>query len=173
VELLEMSVILKRLLSKIAMVAPGGYSLRPWLHKKRGVQIGTNVWISQYVYLDEIHPENVVIKDNVIIGLRCTIFTHFYLGGYSTAEKVGKVIIEKDVYIGPGCIILNDVTIGEGSVVAAGSVVSKNVPPGVLYGHSPCEPLARITHPLISEGRVDYKNFLFGLKKIQHDGDNH
>jgi len=161
-----MGVFIKRLLAKIAMVAPGGYSLRPWLHKIRGVQIGDNVWISQFVYIDEIHPEDVVIGDNVIIGLRSTIFAHFYLGPYSPDKKAGKVVIEKDVFIGPNCTILEDVTIGEGSVIVAGSVVSKNVPPGVLYGPSPSGTLARITRPLVDMGKVNYKNFLFGLKKL-------
>jgi acetyltransferase-like isoleucine patch superfamily enzyme len=157
---------LKRLLGKIAMVAPGGYSLRPWLHRKRGVRIGNNVWISQMVYIDEVHPENVVIKDNVTIGLRSIIFTHFYLGDYATGKKVGKVVIEKDVYIGPNCTILQDVTIGEGAVVVAGSVVTRNVPPGVLYGPTPSAPLAKITQPLVHEGQVQYERFLFGLRKI-------
>jgi acetyltransferase-like isoleucine patch superfamily enzyme len=124
--------LIKRLLGKVATIAPGGYTLRPWLHKKRGVQIGEHVWISQYVYIDEIHPENVVIKDNVTIGLRCTIFAHFYLGGYCPEDEGGQVVIEKGAFIGPNCTILNGVTIGAGSVVVAGSVVSKNVPPGVL-----------------------------------------
>ncbi len=163
----------KRLFGKLAMIVPGGYSLRPWLHRKRGVQIGSNVWISQYVYIDELHPENVTIKDNVIIGLRCIIFSHFYLGGYRSEEKVGKVVIEKNVYIGPGCIILNDVTIGEGAVVTAGSVVTKNVPPGILYGHSPCGPLAQVTHPLIHDGNVDYRHFLFGLRKYNDESGPH
>lgn len=162
----------KRLLGKLAMVVPGGYSLRPWLHRKRGVRIGSGVWISQYVYIDELHPENVAIGDNVIIGLRCTIFAHFYLGGYRTHEKAGKVCIGNNAYIGPGCIILNDVTIGEGAVVTAGSVVTRNVPPGVLYGHAPCAPLAQITHPLIHDGTVDYRHFLFGLKRYGDDPDS-
>ncbi len=161
-----MTVFMKRLLGKIAMVAPGGDSIRPWLHKMRGVQIGNNVWISQYVYIDEIHPENVVIEDNVVIGLRCSIFSHFYLGRYSRDRKVGKVVIEKDAFIGPHCTILEGVTIGAGSVVTAGSVVSKNVPRGILYGPSPSGPLARITHPLVEGGKVNYENFLFGLKKL-------
>jgi acetyltransferase-like isoleucine patch superfamily enzyme len=158
--------LVKRLLGKLAMVAPGGYTLRPWLHRIRGVQIGENVWISQYVYIDEAHPENVVIKDNVTIGLRCTIFAHFYLGAYSPDEKGGNVVIEKGAFIGPNCTILNGVTIGERSVVVAGSVVTKNVPPGVLFGPAPSGPLARITHPLTSGGKVDYEKFLFGLKKL-------
>lgn len=158
--------LLHRLMGKLAMVAPGGFSLRPWLHRRRGVQIGTNVWISQLVYIDEIHPEKVAIGDNVTIGLRCTIFAHFYLGDVCLDREDGKVVIEKDVFVGPNCTILNGVTIGEGSVVVAGSVVTKSVPPGVLYGPSPSGPLARITHPLTRDGKVYYDRFLFGLKKL-------
>jgi acetyltransferase-like isoleucine patch superfamily enzyme len=161
-----MTELCRRLLGKLALIAPGGYSLRPWLHKMRGVKIGNNVWISQYVYIDEIHPENIVIEDDVTIGLRCTIFAHFYLGKYNSNNKVGKVVIERGAFIGPNCTILQDVTIGEGSVVTAGSIVTKNIPPRVLCGPSPTEPLARITHPLLKNGAVDYANFLFGLKKI-------
>ena len=158
--------ILQRLLGKLAMFAPGGYSLRPWLHRKRGVQIGANVWISQYVYLDEAHPEKIVIKDNVTIGFRCTVFAHFYLGAHRADEKVGDVVIEKNAFIGPNCTILSGVTIGEGSVVVAGSGVTRNVPAGMLFGPAAASPLARITHPLSSGGQVDYKKFLFGLKKL-------
>ncbi len=158
--------LINRLLAKIAMLVPGGYTLRPWLHKARGVHIGDNVWISQFVYIDEAHPENIIIKENVTIGLRSTIFAHFYSGNYEPGKKVGKVVVEKNVYIGPHCVIFHDVTIGEGAVIAAGSVVTKNVPPGVLYGPPPAVPLARVTRPLIKGKNMDYKNFLLGLKKL-------
>lgn len=159
--------ILKRILGKMAMVAPGGYTLRPWLHRIRGVEIGKRVWIGQLVYLDELHPENICIQDDAIIGLRCTVFAHFYLGDRSLDENVGKVVIERGAFVGPNCTILNGVTVGERSVVVAGSVVTRNVPAGVLFGPAPSAPLARITHPLVNEGKVDYKRFLFGLKKIE------
>ena len=158
--------ILQRLLGKIAMIAPGGYTIRPWLHKKRGVRIGEHVWIGQLVYIDELHPEQVTIESNAVIGLRCTIFAHFYAGGYAPDAKVGKVVVKKDAFVGPNCTVLNDVTIGEGSVIVAGSVVTRNVPPGVVYGPAPSAPLAKITHPLIKEGKVEYGKFLFGLKKL-------
>lgn len=156
----------KRLFAKLAMIAPGGYTLRPWLHKKRGVKIGKDVWISQYVYIDEVHPENITIEDNVTIGLKSTIFAHFYSGDYAPGKKVGKVLIKKNVYIGPHCVIFQDVTIGEGAVIAAGSIVSKNVPPGVLYGPPAPGPIARVTRPLVKGRDMDYKNFLLGLKKL-------
>ena len=155
---------MKRLLAKIAYIAPGGYTLRPWLHRIRGVKIGKNVWISQYVYIDEIHPENIIVEDNVSIGLRSTIFAHFYFGYYEPGKKVGKVVIEKNVYIGPHSVVLHNVTIGEGSVITAGTVVSKNVPPGVLYGNPSPIPLARVTRPLTSA--TSHKEFIFGLKKL-------
>ena len=158
--------VLQRMLGKLAMVAPGGFSLRPWLHRMRGVRIGKNVWISQLVYIDEIHPEQISIGDNVTIGLRCTIFAHFYLGDRPLDTGKGGVAIEQDAFIGPNCTILRGVTIGAGAVVVAGSVVTKSVPPGVLFGYAPAAPLARITRPLTSDGQVDYDRFVFGLKKL-------
>ncbi|WP_328755653.1 acyltransferase [Geomonas propionica] len=158
--------ILQRVLGKLAMIVPGGYSLRPWLHKLRGVRMGKNVWISQLVYLDDQHPEMIEFGDNVTIGLRCTIFAHFYLGDHAPDDVKSGVVVGKDVFIGPNCTILHGVTIGDGAVVVAGSVVTRNIPPGVLYGPPAAEPLARITHPLTENGQVQYQKFLFGLKKL-------
>jgi acetyltransferase-like isoleucine patch superfamily enzyme len=156
--------LIKRLLSKLAFFAPGGATLRPWLHKVRGVKMGKNTWIGQYVFIDEVHPENVTIEDNVGIGLRTTIYSHFYWGNYEPGKKVGKVTIKKNAYIGPHCIILHDVTIGEGAVIAAGTVVHKNVAPGVFYGYPPAAPIAKVTRPLIRG--VTHKEFLMGLRKL-------
>ena len=49
------------------------------------------------------------------------------------------VIIEDNVWVGPNSIILKGVTIGAGSIIAAGSVVTKDVPPDTLYGGSPAK----------------------------------
>jgi acetyltransferase-like isoleucine patch superfamily enzyme len=102
----------------------------------------------------------------VTIGLRCTIFAHFYSGDYKPGKHVGKIVFEKNAYIGPHCVIFNDVTIGEGAVVAAGSVVSRNVPPGVLFGPPQAAPIARVTRPLIKGESMDYNRFVFGLKRL-------
>ncbi len=122
-----------RLLHKVAFVAPGGGSLRPWLHRLRGAKIGTNVWIAQLVYLDELHPGDVEIGDNCTIGYRTSIFTHFYWGRRRSTSS-GRVIIEKNVFIGPHCVILPNVRIGEGAVIRAGTVVSRNVPAHAVWG---------------------------------------
>jgi acetyltransferase-like isoleucine patch superfamily enzyme len=154
-------VLLGRLAGKIAFVAPGGFSLRPWLQRLRGVVIGSNVWISQLVYIDEIHPSDVTIGDNCIIGLRTSIISHFYSGPRRPTNN-GKVVIEKDVFIGPHCVILPNVRICEGAVIRAGTVVSRNVPAHTFWGPPPAGPLGVATVPLTPQH--SYEEFLDGLK---------
>ena len=87
--------LINRVLHKVAYVAPGGKRFRPWLHRRRGAHIGRDVWISQYVYIDEIHPEGVTIGDNCTIGLRTSIFSHFYWGPKKENRIKGDVRAER------------------------------------------------------------------------------
>jgi acetyltransferase-like isoleucine patch superfamily enzyme len=153
-----------RILHKISFFAPGGGSLRVWLHKMRGVAIGDNVWISQFVYIDELHPEAVSIGENSTIGLRTSIFTHFYWGNRQSNGHQ-EVVIEKNVYIGPHCLILPNVHIGEGSVIQGGTVVSRNVPPYTFWGNGSAGPIGRVGVPLISENT--YQDFCANLKLLK------
>ena len=152
-------------MQKTCYVVPGGYTLRPWLHRKRGVFIGKNTWISQLVYIDELHPEAVIIGDNCTIGLRTSIFTHFYWGPKKSRNAGGKVVIENDVFIGPHCVILPNVHIGQGAVIKAGTVVSRDVPPHVFLGSAPPVVLGKATVPLTAEH--SYDEFLMGLRVIR------
>lgn len=160
-----LSQLLDRILHKLAYIAPGGYSLRPRLQRKRRVKIGKNVWISQHVYMDELHPEAITIMDNVSIGLGTTIFTHFYWGPKKSIGGFSPVIIEKDAFIGPHCLILPGVRIGEGAVIRGGTSVSRDVPPFTFWGPPPAGPLARVTVPLTPEH--SYDEFLLGLKPVR------
>jgi acetyltransferase-like isoleucine patch superfamily enzyme len=153
---------LSRLLSKAAFVSPGGYSVRPALQRWRGVRLGKNVWVAQYVYFDELHPDAIHIGDNCTIGLRCSIFTHFYWGPRKQTEGVREVRIEKDVFIGPHCVILPGVTVGEGSVIQAGCTVTRNVPAHTFWGPSAAGPLAQVTVPLTPEH--GYEKYIWGLR---------
>jgi len=146
----------------VAFIAPGGKRVRPWLHRLRGANIGRNVWIAQLVYLDELHPEDVTIGDNCTIGLRTSIFTHFYWGP-KRLKSNGKVVIEKDVFIGPHCVILPNIRIGEGAVIRAGTVVSRNVPPHTLWGSPPAQALGLATVPLTAEH--SYDEFIRGMRR--------
>jgi serine acetyltransferase len=152
----------QRLLQQIAYVAPGGGSVRPALHRLRGVRIGDRVWIGQQVYIDDVHPGAVQIGNDCTIGMRTSIFSHFYWGRQRSPEHAAPVEIEDEVYIGPHCVILGNVRIGRGSVIRAGTVVSRNVPAHTMWGMPPAEALAEVHTPLTA--REKYGAFLSGLR---------
>jgi len=154
-----------RVLHKLSVMLPGGYTIRPSLHRLRGAKIGKNVWISQYVYLDELHPEAITIGDNCTVGLRTSIFTHLYWGPRKSDHDYSEVVIEKNVFIGPHCLVLPGVRIGEGAVIKGGSVLTRNVPPFTFWGPAPDGPLAHVTVPLTPE--FTYQEFVRGLRPIR------
>jgi len=91
--------------------------------------------------------EKIIIGKNCLIAANTQIFdgSGHDLSFPNTANRINTegnyrpVIIEDDVWIGANCIILPGVTIGKGSVVAAGSVVVKSIPAYVLAGGNPAE----------------------------------
>jgi len=155
----------KRLLNWLAAVAPGGFSVRPSLQRVRGARVGRRVWIGRGVYFDELHPEAISIGENCTIGLHVSIFTHFYWGPRRGPEAAKSVVIEDDVFVGPHSVILPGVTIGRGAVIQAGTVVARNVPPGVLWGCDPAHPLAQVTVPLTQD--TGYERYVWGLRRIR------
>ena len=157
-----------RLLQKIAFVVPGGGSLRPWLHRLRGVRLGPNVWIGQFVYLDELHPADLSVGENTTIGMRTSIFTHFYWGPRRPKSN-GKIVVGRDVFIGPHCVILPNVRIGDGAVIRAGTIVSRNVPAHAFYGPPPAEVLGTAAIPLTSQ--TSYEEFARGLQMRRRNSD--
>jgi len=158
----------RRFFHKLAYVAPGGNTLRPWLHRRRGVKIGKNVWISQFVYIDELHPEAILIGDNCSIGLRTSILSHFYWGPRRAKGGFHEVVIGKEVFIGPHCLILPGVSIGEGAVIKGGTVVTRDVPPYTFWGPQPAGPLGKVTVPLTAAH--SYDAFFRGLRPIRRKG---
>ena len=154
--------LLNRVLHKVAMIAPGGNRVRPLLHRLRGVHLGTHVWISQYVYLDELHPEVITIGSHSSIGLRTSVITHLYWGRRRSSEHAGPVCIGEHVFIGPHCVILPNVRIGDGAVIPAGTVVSKNVPAQTVWRAAAAGPVAHASVPLADD--TSYDLFRKGLR---------
>ncbi|RME76557.1 MAG: acyltransferase [Chloroflexi bacterium] len=96
----------------------------------------------------EIGDRTIInVARSVTIGARCSIswdcdisdtdFHQVILKGGETPPVTAAVVIEDDVWIGSHCIILKGVTIGHHSVVAAGSVVHRSVPPYSLVAGNP------------------------------------
>jgi acetyltransferase-like isoleucine patch superfamily enzyme len=101
--------------------------------------IGKNVFINHdCTFLD---MGGITIEDEVMIGPKVCITTegHPLNPAERKALMVKPVVIKRNAWIGAGAIILPGVTIGENSVVAAGAVVSKDVPPDTVVGGVPAK----------------------------------
>jgi acetyltransferase-like isoleucine patch superfamily enzyme len=131
----------------------------------RGVTIGNNVSIGLGSLIETAYPSLVSMGNNVTIGMRVIIIGHLR---DSTSEarmsNQQTVRIEDNAYIGPGVIILPNVTIGEGAVISAGSVVSHSIPPRKLARGNPAVPIANCSVSL--GGGVSYEEFVKGLTKL-------
>jgi acetyltransferase-like isoleucine patch superfamily enzyme len=147
-----------RVLQQLAMSLPGGGRLRVALHRLRGVKIGDDVWIGSDALIETACPDRVKIGSRVIIGIRATILAHF--------QELTGVEIKDDVYIGACAVILPGVTVGKGSVVSAGSVVTTSVPPMTVVQGNPAVRVARCEIPL--GHHTSRREFMRKLKKLNH-----
>ncbi len=142
-----------RVLEMCAYFAPAP-GLAACFQRLRGVKIGSHVYIGPRVQLDFLYPEMVTIEDYVSIGMNSMVFAHsnptssLELKTRFYPRKVARTIIKKGAWIAPGNIILSGVTIGENSVVGAGSVVVSDVEPYTVVAGNP----ARLVKRLASNG---------------------
>ena len=110
--------------------------------------IGNNVGISGSTLNC---TKSITIGDNTNIGSGCIISdtdSHpiHWLTRRNNTEKAPKapIVIGNDVFIGARCIILKGVTIGDGAVIGAGSIVVKNIPPRVIACGNPAKVVKEI-----------------------------
>ena len=115
-----------------------GVKISAWgTDQKAEVKIGSNTYIGDRT---EIHSgKSVSIGNNCDISWDCCIMDRDYHKFCSDKETYKETVIEDNVWIGCNALILKGVRIGEGSVVAAGSVVTKDVPPNTLVGGNPAQ----------------------------------
>lgn len=106
--------------------------------------LGSHIYIGPYAKFNSVG--GIRIQSGVIIGPYCHIYTanHKYDGDIKTLpfderEYLKPVEIQKYVWIGGDVIILPGVTIGEGSVIGAGSIVTKDIPPLAIAVGSPAK----------------------------------
>ncbi|KXS41630.1 MAG: galactoside-O-acetyltransferase [Methanolobus sp. T82-4] len=128
------------------------YPLRIFLYKKCGYRIGESVYIAEGLTiaekLDDI--DNIIIGDRVAIGPNVILLSssdpnNSRIYPYVKIHR-GKVTVADDAWIGAGSIIMPDIYIGEGSVVGAGSVVTKNVEAFSIVAGVPAKKIGDVNH---------------------------
>ncbi|SEP91844.1 Acetyltransferase (isoleucine patch superfamily) [Virgibacillus subterraneus] len=85
---------------------------------------------------DVMFPEKITVGANSVIGYNTTILAHEYL---IKEYRIGEVIIGNEVLIGANATILPGISIGDGAVVSAGTLVNKDVPAGAFVGGNPMQ----------------------------------
>lgn len=102
-------------------------NLRVSLYRLIGFKIGKNVFIGMKCYMDDVAIKNTIIEKNVTISYGCYFACHGKGQGHTMIQ------IKKGAYIGMRCNILSGkegITIGEQSIIGAGSLVNQNIPNG-------------------------------------------
>jgi len=92
-----------------------------------------------------IITEDIEIGEHVILNLACTVGHDVKIGSYCSfmpsVNISGEVIIEPNVFVGTGAQIINRKKIGEGSIIGAGAVVTKDIPSNCTAVGSPAKPI--------------------------------
>lgn len=110
---------------------------RQRLSLKTGIQIPPGTKIGPGLYIG--HFISVVVHPLTEIGANCNLSQFTTIGSNkNTPAKIGN-----NVYIGPGCSIVEDVTIGDNVIIGAGSVVVKNIPANCTAAGNPARVISQ------------------------------
>ena len=111
--------------------------IKNWLYRTcLRMKVGEQTAFALMVMVDLMFPEKIIVGKNSIIGYNTTILTHEYL---IKEYRLGFVTIGDEVLIGANATILPGVTIGDGAIVSAGTLVNKDVPAGAFVGGNPMQ----------------------------------
>ncbi len=114
--------------------APRG--LRPWLMRRIGCHVGKGCFIGAGVHIDTGHADLITLEDSVSLAGGSRLLCHQRdFSGYCVGDDYMKlgytlkpIVLKKGCLVGMDSFVMPGVTIGEGAVVAAGSMVTKDVP---------------------------------------------
>ncbi|MBE7558942.1 N-acetyltransferase [bacterium] len=125
-----------------------GSKVGTFVEIQKGARIGRNCKISSHTFI----CEGVTIEDNVFVGHNVTFINYMYPratnpdGAMQTEAdwKCVPTLIKKGASIGSSATLLCGVTVGEGAIVGAGAVVTKDVPPRTVVAGNPARILRKL-----------------------------
>jgi acetyltransferase-like isoleucine patch superfamily enzyme len=110
-------------------------SIKNWLYRTfLRMKVGKQTAFALMVMPDIMFPEKITVGSNSIIGYNTTILAHEYL---IEEYRIGEVVIGNKVMVGANSTILPGVSIGDGAIVSAGTLVHRDVPEGAFVGGNP------------------------------------
>lgn len=147
-----MRAVIKRLMRILVKFMPG-YRLRPAMLRACGCRVGQNVYVGEdLIIVDE--PQDwgmITIGDRVAISPRVTLVVSSRPNASRIAPYVpvvhAPIVIGSDTWLGTGVVVLPGIAIGEGAVVGANSVVTRNVAPYTIVSGSPARVMREVEAP--------------------------
>jgi len=126
--------------------------VRPWILKVIGANVGKNVFIGSNVWIDSGHADMLILEDHVHIAGETTLLCHQRnLTNYSVGDdyaklgyKIAEINLKKGCLIGQRAMIMPGVTIGEGAIVGAYSLVTKDIPAWTIATGRPAKVVKKI-----------------------------
>jgi len=116
--------------------------LKTWLFRHLlGMEVGKNVSVGLMAMVDIFYPEMITLGNEVILGYNSTILCHEFL---RHEYRLGPVRVEDDAVICANSTLLPGVTVGKGAIVAAGSVVTRDVAPYTMVGGVPAQVIKKL-----------------------------
>jgi len=121
-------------------------------YRDKGATIGANVRLLGRI--DGLNPHLVTIGNNCVIGARSALLTHCALRG------ARPVVIEDEVWIGFNALVLPGVRVGTQSVIGAGAVVTRDVPPRSVTAGNPARVLRSLTEEEVASLSHQLRNYM-------------
>lgn len=126
--------------------------IRPWCLKKVGCHVGKGCFIGDSVKIDTGHADMITLEDSVSIagGTRLLChqrdFSDYFIGSdYMKLDYTIKpIVLKKGCLIGMESFVLPGVTVGEGAIVGAGSLVTKDIPAWTVATGRPAKVVRQI-----------------------------
>jgi len=145
-EILKRNYSSSRIFRKILFITASRFpfltgSLRARLFSLGGVRFEnpSSCFIGLYVYFDDLHPELISVGVNTIITEGTRVLSHFLDVAYDDFDHqyLGNVKIGSNVFIGMNTVIIKPLTIADGAIIGANSVIDKDIEAYTIWGGNP------------------------------------
>lgn len=123
----------------------GGFTgaLLRWRLQVHGHKLGYSIAVNRVgPGLRLPHVGTIVCNGDAVLGGRCQVLQGVTLAGNDT----GAPVIGREVFLGPNVTVVGHVSVGDGAHIAAGAVVTRDVPPGETWGGVPARQLSTADH---------------------------
>lgn len=136
------------------LLSPLNYrKIRPVLWRWMGAKVGKDCFIGYEVWVDMTNTHLIEMEDHVHIANRCLLLCHqrdlsdYHIGDdyAKLSYNKRKIILKKGCLIGMNSMIMPGVTVGEGAIVGAGSLVTKDIPAWTIATGRPAKVVKEIT----------------------------